>query len=94
MITLNEFSVYIFVLLLRSLMLYSVAPPVVPCVPKIWFSDPKSLNHSGYRSLFWVPLFGHLSYFGLWAIINNVVISSIVRKSLRAFLIISSGILR
>lgn len=37
-------------------------------------------------------MIGHLSYFGLWANINNVVISHAGHKSLCTFLIISSGI--
>ena len=86
---LNESSVYIFVFCFYAA--YSEAPAVLPRVPKIRFSGSKCLNQSGCCNLFWAPLYGRLSYFGLWALINNVVISSIVRTSLRAFLIIPSG---
>lgn len=86
---LNESSVYIFVFCFYAA--YSEAPAVAARVPKIWFSGPKCLNQLGCHNLFWAPLYGRLSYFGLWALLNNVVISSIVRTSLDAFLIISSG---
>lgn len=37
------------------------------------------------------PFIGRLSYFGLWTVINSVVISDVVHKSLCGFVILCSG---